>query len=152
MSYYLNIVVHNNSIINSKGYISCTNEYVLYVMCVVHHLVCRRGIGREIHKNGSKVLLCLRQWGHVREDLEGERKTSENLDFNFFCLFKKIKDDLSTSYMYTLIIMMKYHYIIFILHSFSHYYPALLHFRPFPHQPVAVTKLTSFKYFKDNGH
>ena len=30
-----------------------------------------------MHENGSKVLLCLRQWGHVSEDLQGggERET-----------------------------------------------------------------------------
>lgn len=54
-------VVHNHCKTSSEGYISCSNEYVLQIMYIVHHLVCRRGIGKEIHRNGSKVLLCLRQ-------------------------------------------------------------------------------------------
>lgn len=37
------------------------------------HLVCRRGMGREMQRKGSKVLLCFKQWGHVSEDLRGER-------------------------------------------------------------------------------
>lgn len=41
----------------------------LRYVCVTPHLVCRSGIGSEMHKNGSKVLLCLRQWGQVRDDL-----------------------------------------------------------------------------------
>lgn len=45
-----------------------------FVRCCEHYLVCRRGMGREMQENGSKVLLCLRQWGHVREDLEEERE------------------------------------------------------------------------------
>lgn len=44
----------------------------------IRHLVCRRGIGREMHKNGSKVLLCLRQWGHVKEDLKKYKNTTKN--------------------------------------------------------------------------
>lgn len=37
------------------------SNLLFFAVCVIRHLVCRRGIGREIHKNGSKVLLCLRQ-------------------------------------------------------------------------------------------
>ncbi len=33
------------------------------------HLVWRRGMGSEMQRKGSKVLLCFRQWGHVSEDL-----------------------------------------------------------------------------------
>lgn len=54
------------------------------ICCLIHHLVCRRGIGREMHKNGSKVLLCLRQWGHVREDLKKKRER-ERANFNHSC-------------------------------------------------------------------
>lgn len=54
--------------------ISIFFHFKLSAAYVILYLVCRSGIGREIHKNGSKVLLCLRQWGHVREDLEGGRE------------------------------------------------------------------------------
>lgn len=33
------------------------------------HLVWQSGIGREMQRKGSNVLLCFRQWGHVSEDL-----------------------------------------------------------------------------------
>lgn len=33
------------------------------------YLVWRKGIGRDTHRKGSKVLLCFRQWGHVKDDL-----------------------------------------------------------------------------------
>lgn len=34
-------------------------------------------MGNEMQRKGSKVLLCFRQWGHVREDLR-KRKNSNN--------------------------------------------------------------------------
>ncbi len=39
------------------------------------HLVWRRGMGSEMQRNGSKVLLCFRQWGHVSEDLRERKHT-----------------------------------------------------------------------------
>ena len=33
------------------------------------YLVWRKGIGSDTHRKGSKVLLCFRQWGQVKEDL-----------------------------------------------------------------------------------
>lgn len=42
---------------------------VLAVPSPCAHLVWRTGMGSEMHRNGSKVLLCFRQCGHVREDL-----------------------------------------------------------------------------------
>lgn len=33
------------------------------------YLVWRKGIGSDTHRNGSKVLLCFRQCGQVKEDL-----------------------------------------------------------------------------------
>lgn len=44
----------------------------------IAHLVWRRGIGSEMQRNGSKVLLCFRQCGHVSEDL-WERKHTVTL-------------------------------------------------------------------------
>lgn len=37
------------------------------------YLVWRKGMGRDTHRKGSKVLLCFRQWGQVKEDLWGRR-------------------------------------------------------------------------------
>lgn len=44
-------------------------QVVLAVPSPRAHLVWRTGMGSEMHRNGSKVLLCFRQCGHVREDL-----------------------------------------------------------------------------------
>lgn len=51
------------------------------VKCIGHattvraptYLVWRKGMGRDTHRKGSKVLLCFRQWGQVREDLWRQR-------------------------------------------------------------------------------
>ena len=71
-------------------------------LCVIHHLVCRRGIGREIHRNGSKVLLCLWQWGHVSDDLETNTETERafllslfqlhSFARNIFCFLTAVKE------------------------------------------------------------
>lgn len=39
------------------------------------HLVWQSGIGREMQRKGSNVLLCFRQWGHVSEDLRKRKHT-----------------------------------------------------------------------------
>lgn len=39
------------------------------------HLVWQSGIGREMQRKGSNVLLCFWQWGHVSEDLRKREKT-----------------------------------------------------------------------------
>lgn len=44
------------------------------------HLVCLRGMGREMHRKGSNVLLCLRQCGHVRDDLEIKNEKKRKQD------------------------------------------------------------------------
>lgn len=54
--------------VTSKGF--CRVEFT--------HLVCLRGMGREMHRKGSNVLLCLRQCGHVRDDLEKKNKKRES--------------------------------------------------------------------------
>lgn len=44
------------------------------VLKKVTHRVCGSGIGKEMHRKGSNVLLCFWQCGQVREDLLGQNK------------------------------------------------------------------------------
>lgn len=53
--------------------VSCSDQTMQVDISMIPHLVCRRGMGREIQRNGSKVLLCLRQWGHVKDDLRRQK-------------------------------------------------------------------------------
>lgn len=100
---------------------------VALVLCVIHHLVCRRGMGREIHENGSKVLLCLRQWGHVREDLQEKQRQSP--------VFNLIQSHLK----------------IHFRHPFPSHSTSLSH-GTFSNQNIALTKLTCFEYSTDKSH
>jgi hypothetical protein len=51
-----------------KGRVKGTGQEV-----TLTYLVWRKGMGRDTHRKGSKVLLCFRQWGQVKEDLRGQR-------------------------------------------------------------------------------
>lgn len=42
---------------------------IKFTSMMLTYLVWRRGMGRDTHRKGSKVLLCFRQWGQVKEDL-----------------------------------------------------------------------------------
>ena len=42
---------------------------VKFTSMMLTYLVWRRGMGRDTHRKGSKVLLCFRRWGQVKEDL-----------------------------------------------------------------------------------
>lgn len=54
------------------------------------HLVWQSGIGREMQRNGSNVLLCFRQWGHVSEDLRKRKHTKKNIGYISFTLDSKL--------------------------------------------------------------
>lgn len=111
-------------------------------MCVIPYLVCRRGIGREIHKNGSKVLLCLRQWGHVREDLEKDRQRETDSNFTLSIFFCDIRPQLMHD---TKIIWYswKKHYIFF--QSPQHpFFPSSILLQC-SRQPIEVTDLLNIK-------
>lgn len=64
-----------NSIITTSLLVQNTGEGVQTTGLIPRstHLVCRRGMGSEMQRKGSNVLLCFRQWGHVSEHLRDRK-------------------------------------------------------------------------------
>lgn len=67
----------NDSKTSCNEYLWC--EYRQMQFARSTHLVCRRGMGSEMQRNGSNVLLCFRQWGHVSEHLRDRKQTAASV-------------------------------------------------------------------------
>lgn len=54
-------------------------------------------MGSDTHRKGSKVLLCFRQWGQVKEDLGGqEKKEFQAESHSVWQNLKKVKYKIAT--------------------------------------------------------